>query len=63
MDEKDEMSIKEAAEAVVEAMDFKGEVIVSFNHIFLEKKTEFFCQSSIQTNQMDNLRKQPAMQS
>jgi len=30
VDEKDEISIKEAAEAVVEAMDFKGQVIVSF---------------------------------
>lgn len=29
VDEKDEMSIKDAAEAVVEAMEFKGEVIVS----------------------------------
>lgn len=29
MDEKDEMSIKEAAEAVIEAMDFNGQVIVS----------------------------------
>jgi hypothetical protein len=29
VDEKDEMSIKQSAEAVVEAMDFKGEVIVS----------------------------------
>lgn len=28
VDEKDEMSIKDAAEAIVEAMDFKGEVIV-----------------------------------
>ena len=28
VDEQDEISIKEAAEAVVEAMDFKGEVIV-----------------------------------
>ncbi|RNA04603.1 GDP-L-fucose synthase [Brachionus plicatilis] len=31
VDEKDEMSIKEAAEAVVEAMDFKGEVIFDTN--------------------------------
>jgi GDP-L-fucose synthase len=30
VDEKDEISIKEAAEAVVEAMDFKGEIIVYF---------------------------------
>ena len=29
VDENDEMSIKDAAEAVVEAMEFKGEVIVS----------------------------------
>ena len=29
VDEKDEMSIKEAAEAIVEAMDFKGPVVVS----------------------------------
>lgn len=29
MDEKDEISIKEAAEAVIEAMDFKGPVIVN----------------------------------
>ena len=29
VDEKDEISIKEAAEAVVRSMDFKGEVIVS----------------------------------
>lgn len=28
VDEKDEISIKEAAEAVVEAMDFRGEIIV-----------------------------------
>lgn len=28
--EEDEVSIKEAAEAVVEALDFKGEVVVSF---------------------------------
>jgi hypothetical protein len=28
--EEDEVSIKEAAEAVVEAMDFNGEVTVSF---------------------------------
>ena len=27
MDESDEISIKEAAEAVVEAMEFKGEVV------------------------------------
>lgn len=30
MGEEDEVSIKEAAEAVVEAMDFGGEVTVSF---------------------------------
>lgn len=30
MGEEDEVSIKEAAEAVVEAMDFSGEVTVSF---------------------------------
>ena len=28
--EEDEISIKEAADMVIEAMDFKGEVIVSF---------------------------------
>ena len=28
VDEKDEISIKEAAESVVEAMEFKGEVVV-----------------------------------
>lgn len=28
--EEDEVSIKEAAEAVVQALDFKGEVVVSF---------------------------------
>lgn len=28
VDEKDEMSIKESAEAVIEAMNFKGEVVV-----------------------------------
>lgn len=28
--EEDEVSIKEAAEAVLEAMEFKGEVVVSF---------------------------------
>lgn len=28
--EEDEVSIKEAAEAVVGALDFKGEVVVSF---------------------------------
>lgn len=28
--EEDEVSIKEAAESIVTAMDFKGEVIVSF---------------------------------
>jgi GDP-L-fucose synthase len=33
VDEKDEMSIKDAAEAVVEAMDFKGQVIVSLDFI------------------------------
>jgi GDP-L-fucose synthase len=31
VDEKDEMSIKEAAEAIVEAMDFKGPVVVSLS--------------------------------
>lgn len=31
MGEEDEVSIKEAAEAVVEAMDFSGEVTVSFD--------------------------------
>lgn len=30
MGEEDEVSIKEAADAIVEAMDFKGELIVSF---------------------------------
>jgi hypothetical protein len=29
--EEDEVSIKEAADAVLKAMDFKGEVVVSFN--------------------------------
>lgn len=29
--EEDEVSIKEAAEAVVQALDFKGEVVVSFS--------------------------------
>ena len=28
--EEDEVSIKEAAEAVAKALDFKGEVVVSF---------------------------------
>ena len=28
--EEDEVSIKEAAEMVIEGMDFKGEVVVSF---------------------------------
>ena len=35
VDEKDEMSIKEAAEAIVEAMDFKGPVVVSSKLNFL----------------------------
>jgi GDP-L-fucose synthase len=30
VDEKDEMSIKEAAEAIVEAMEFKGPVVVCY---------------------------------
>jgi hypothetical protein len=30
VDEKEEMSIKQVAEAVVEALDFKGEIIVTF---------------------------------
>ena len=30
MGEEDEVSIKEAAEMVVEAFEFKGEVVVSF---------------------------------
>lgn len=29
--EEEEVSIKEAAEAIAEAMDFKGELLVSFN--------------------------------
>lgn len=28
--EEDEVSIREAAEAIVEAMDFRGELVVSF---------------------------------
>jgi hypothetical protein len=36
--EEDEVSIKEAADAVLKAMDFKGEVVVSFVDITL---TEF----------------------
>ena len=31
MGEEDEVSIKEAAEMVIEGMDFKGEVVVSFH--------------------------------
>ena len=34
VDEKDEMSIKEAAEAIVEAMEFKGPVVVSLVRLF-----------------------------
>jgi hypothetical protein len=34
VDEKDEISIKEAAEAVVRSMDFKGEVIVIIHSSF-----------------------------
>ena len=32
--EEDEVSIKEAADMVVEAMDFKNEVVVSFIYLF-----------------------------
>ena len=33
--EEDEVSIKEAADAVLEAMEFKGEVVVSFPMLFI----------------------------
>ena len=33
--EEDEVSIKEAVEMIVEAMDFKGELTVSFWKIFI----------------------------
>jgi len=29
VDENDEMSIKQSAEAIIEAMEFKGDVVVS----------------------------------
>ena len=32
--EEDEVSIKEAAELVIEGMDFKGQVVVSLLHSF-----------------------------
>lgn len=45
VDEKDEMSIKDAAEAVIEAMDFKGQVIVC-SFLFLFFKVLLFCRYS-----------------
>lgn len=41
VDEKDEMSIKDAAEAVIEAMEFKGEVIVSNIQVIKQKNFKF----------------------
>jgi len=40
VDEKDEMSIKEAAEAIVEAMEFKGPVVVRY--FFFKSKVFVF---------------------
>ena len=41
--EEDEVSIKEAADAVLEAMEFKGEVVVSFPMPFLYLGCCRFC--------------------
>lgn len=38
--EEDEISIREAAEAIVESMDFTGQVIVSFKNYFISKLTQ-----------------------
>lgn len=44
--EEDEVSIKEAADAVLEAMEFKGEVVVSFPVLFIWVDAIFVADSS-----------------
>ena len=46
VDEKDEMSIKEAAEAIVEAMEFKGPVVVRY-FFFVNRKFSFLVLASV----------------
>lgn len=42
--EEDEVSIREAAEAVVQALDFQGEVVVSFDQC---RRTASHCSSVV----------------
>jgi len=59
--EEDEVSIKQAAEAVVKAMDFQGEVkVYQFNRSINFVQTNF-CFSTTQQELMVNLRKLQAI--